>query len=189
MAAFALVGSPGPATLSLAATGAAFGARRGLPYLFGITCGMVVVMLVIATGVIGVMMAIPNVAPVVTLMGAAYILYLAYKIGSAPPLSESADPDRHPSFMGGLFLSLVNPKAYAVMASLFSGFVLIEQAPFIDAATKMAILLVIALSVDASWLYAGSTLTRFAKTPRTNRVINLIFAALLIVSVAMAVLL
>ena len=33
LAGFALAGSPGPATLSLAATGAAFGARRGLGYM------------------------------------------------------------------------------------------------------------------------------------------------------------
>ena len=32
---FALAGSPGPNTLSLAATGAAFGARRGVGYMAG----------------------------------------------------------------------------------------------------------------------------------------------------------
>src|SRR5579864_4121342 len=40
LAGFALAGSPGPATLSLAATGAAFGARRGLAYMSGIIIGM-----------------------------------------------------------------------------------------------------------------------------------------------------
>src|SRR5438270_3362303 len=41
LAGLALAGSPGPATLSLAATGAAFGARRGLGYMIGIIAGMV----------------------------------------------------------------------------------------------------------------------------------------------------
>jgi threonine/homoserine/homoserine lactone efflux protein len=36
LAAFPLMGSPGPATLSLAATGSAFGLSRSLPYLAGI---------------------------------------------------------------------------------------------------------------------------------------------------------
>jgi threonine/homoserine/homoserine lactone efflux protein len=44
LAAVALAGSPGPATLSLTATGAAFGARRGAAYLAGIVVGMVAVM-------------------------------------------------------------------------------------------------------------------------------------------------
>ena len=35
LAAFPLMGSPGPATMSLAAIGAAFGWRRGLCYLSG----------------------------------------------------------------------------------------------------------------------------------------------------------
>jgi hypothetical protein len=48
LAGFALAGSPGPATLSLAATGAAFGARRGLGYLSGLVIGMVLVMGIIA---------------------------------------------------------------------------------------------------------------------------------------------
>ena len=40
LAAIALAGSPGPATLSLTATGAAFGARRGAAYLAGMALGV-----------------------------------------------------------------------------------------------------------------------------------------------------
>lgn len=188
VAGFALTGSPGPATLSLAATGAAFGARRGLPYLAGISFGMILVMSIIATGVIGVIMAIPNVAPALTGMGGAYILYLAYRIGTAPPVEKNAEGNDQPSFFGGVFLSLVNPKAYAVMAALFSGFMLIEQAPFTDAALKITILFVICITVDGAWLFAGSVLTRFNRDPAINRAINVIFALLLIVSVAFALL-
>jgi len=47
LAAVALAGSPGPATLSLTATGAAFGARRGAAYLAGIVVGMVAVMAIV----------------------------------------------------------------------------------------------------------------------------------------------
>ena len=50
LAALALCGSPGPATVSLAATGAAFGPRRSLAYMAGIDAGMVVVMSVTAAG-------------------------------------------------------------------------------------------------------------------------------------------
>src|SRR6058998_2600325 len=44
LAGFALAGSPGPATLSLAAAGAAFGARRSLGYMAGQIAGLVAVM-------------------------------------------------------------------------------------------------------------------------------------------------
>ena len=52
IAAVALAGSPGPAMLSLAATGAAFGARRGFAYLAGIVVGMVAVIFSLFPGLL-----------------------------------------------------------------------------------------------------------------------------------------
>src|SRR5437660_1073218 len=88
LAAVALAGSPGPATISLTATGAAFGTRRGVGYLAGIVVGMVAVMAVVASGVVGLLMALPGIAPVVGGLAAAYFLYLAWRIATAPPLGE-----------------------------------------------------------------------------------------------------
>jgi threonine/homoserine/homoserine lactone efflux protein len=184
LAGLALAGSPGPATLSLAATGAAFGARRGLGYMSGIVIGMVVVMGIVATGVAGVLLALPGAAPVVTAMAAAYFVYLAFRIATAPPLSERTDQRRQPSFAGGIFLSLVNPKGYAAMAALFSGFVLIRGHPEQDAAAKAVVLAGIITAVNVAWLFAGAALTRFFRDPRTNRAINVTFAVLLLASLA-----
>ncbi|HXP77687.1 MAG TPA: LysE family translocator [Stellaceae bacterium] len=186
LAGFALAGSPGPATLSLAATGAAFGARRGLGYMAGIIIGMVVVMTIIATGVVGVLLALPGATPVVTVLAATYFGYLAIRIATAPPLTEGSDQGRQPSFGGGLFLSLVNPKGYAAMAALFSGFMLIRERLALDAVTKIAVLVAIITAVNVAWLFAGAALTRFFRAPRANRAINVTFAVLLVASVAAA---
>lgn len=186
LAGFALAGSPGPATLSLAATGAAFGARRGLGYMTGIVIGMVAVMGITATGVIGVLLARPGAAPVVAGMAAAYFVYLAFRIATTPPLSESAEQRRQPSFGGGVFLSLVNPKGYAAMAALFSGFVLVRERLALDVAAKVIVLAAIITAVNVAWLIAGAGLTRYFREPRTNRVINVAFAVLLVASVAFA---
>src|SRR5215510_4332931 len=72
LAAVALAGSPGPATLSLTATGAAFGARRGAAYLAGIVAGMVGVMAVVASGLVGLLLAVPGAAPVVSVLAGAH---------------------------------------------------------------------------------------------------------------------
>lgn len=175
LAGIALAGSPGPATLSLAATGAAFGARRGLGYMAGIVIGMVAVMGITATGVVGVLLA------------AAYFAYLAFRIATAPPLTESTQ-QRQPSFGGGVFLSLVNPKGYAAMAALFSGFVLIPERLELDVAAKVIVLAAIITAVNIAWLIAGAALTRFFQAPGTNRAINVTFAALLVAFVAFALL-
>ncbi len=186
VAALALAGSPGPATLSLAATGAAFGPRRGLGYMTGIDAGMVVVMAVTASGVTGVLLAIPGVAPVVVIAAALYFVYLAYRIATAPPLAENAGDLREPSLVAGFLLSLVNPKGYAAMAAMFSGFVLVRDRTALDVALKMAVLLAIVVTVNAAWLYAGAALTRFFRDPRSNRIVNVTFAILLLASVAIA---
>jgi len=188
LAGFALAGSPGPATLSLAATGAAFGARRGLGYMAGIFIGMVIVMCIIATGVMGMMLAIPGATPVVTGIAGAYIVYLAYRIATAPTLMENTGQYRQPSFTGGVFLSLVNPKGYAAMAALFSGFVLVGERLHLDAALKFTIMMAIMIVVDVAWLFVGAALTRLFREPRINRAINVAFAVLLVASVAFALL-
>jgi threonine/homoserine/homoserine lactone efflux protein len=186
LAGLALAGSPGPAVLSLAATGAAFGARRSLAYLAGIVLGMVGVMAITASGVVGLLLAIPGATPVLAILAASYFAYLAWRIATAPPLRETTDERRQPSFLAGLLLSLINPKGYAAMAALFSGFTLMRGAVGLDVAAKMSVLLVVIAASSVAWLLAGRALTRFFREPRSNRIINMLFAILLLASVAVA---
>src|SRR5215470_12731280 len=171
LAGLALAGSPGPNTLSLAATGAAFGARRGVGYLVGLVVGMVVVMAITASGVIGVLLAVPGATPVIMAAAATYFAYLAFRIATAPPLTEGG-AHREPTFAGGLFLSLVNPKGYAAMAALFSGFVLIRADLALDVAAKIVVLALVMTAVNIAWLIAGAALTRCFRDPRLSRAVN-----------------
>jgi threonine/homoserine/homoserine lactone efflux protein len=186
VAGFALAGSPGPATLSLAASGAAFGARRGLAYMAGINLGMAGVMAITATGVVGVLLALPGAIPVVTVLSGGYFLYLAFRIATAPPLTERDEQRVPPSFAAGVFLSLVNPKGYAAMAALFSGFALVRERLALDAVAKAAVTAAVIILVNLAWLFAGAALTRTFRAPGPNRIINVTFAILLIASVAVA---
>jgi threonine/homoserine/homoserine lactone efflux protein len=110
LAGVVLAGSPGPATLSLAAAGAAFGTRAGLPYMAGIIIRMLAVMTMTAAGVTGVMFAVPGAAPIILAAAALYFCYLALRIAAAPPLTAAGEGRRRPSFAGGFLLSLINPK-------------------------------------------------------------------------------
>ena len=187
LAAVALAGSPGPATLSLAASGAAFGVRRVAGYLVGIGVGMVAVMAITASGVIGLMLALPGVAPVVTVAAAAVLLWLAWRIAPAPPLTVDKAPRQPPRVGAGFALSLINPKGYAAMAALFSGFVLLRDRVTADAVAKILVLTVVITAVNVLWLVSGAALTRFFRDPRTNRIVNVAFAILLLASVVLAV--
>jgi threonine/homoserine/homoserine lactone efflux protein len=189
LAGFALAGSPGPATLSLAAAGAAFGSRRSLGYMAGQIAGLIIVMGITASGMAGLLLAVPGVAPVVLAASAGYFVYLAIRIATAPPLTDAAIENRRPSFPAGFLLSLLNPKGYAAMAALFSGFILVRERIAMDAAMKMAILLAIIVTVDIAWLSAGAAMTALFRNARMNRIVNIGFAVLLVASVGAALLL
>lgn len=187
LAGIALAGSPGPATLSLAAAGAAFGAVRVAGYFAGIVIGMVMVMAVTASGLVGLLLAVPGATPVVTALAALYFVWLAWRIATAPPITEEAGGRQAPSFVGGLALSLINPKGYAAMAALFSGFVLVRDRLALDAGVKIALLTAVIVVVNVLWLWSGALMTRFFRDPRTNRIVNVSFAVLLLASVVLAV--
>jgi threonine/homoserine/homoserine lactone efflux protein len=183
-----LMGSPGPATMSLAATGAAFGVRRGTPYLAGIILGTTSVLAVVATGVTGIVFAIPGATPVIVGAAFAYILYLAYQIATAPPPQEASASDVQPSLLGGLFLGVANPKAYAAIGAVYASAVLVADRPLLDGAMKFVLLMGVIVLVNAFWLAVGATLSGVLRRPRTARIVNISFAILLVASFALSVL-
>ena len=186
LAAFPLMGSPGPATLSLAATGAAFGTRAGLGYLLGIISGTFVVLLLIATGITGVILAAPTLLTAVTIGAAAYILYLAFRIATAPPLSGQSGRRRPPSIVGGFLLAIANPKAFAAIGAVYSSRTVVDDSLAIDAIVKIAALLAVIVVVNTTWLFFGSAVSALFREPRVARAVNVTFAVLLVVSVALA---
>src|SRR2546423_10280227 len=55
----AIMGSPGPATISLMAAGSAYGVRRSLSYLIGIIVGTTIVLLAVPAGLTDARLAPP----------------------------------------------------------------------------------------------------------------------------------
>jgi len=186
LAGLALAGSPGPANLSLAALGAAFGTRAGLAYQAGAVFGMLLVMLVTASGLAALLLALPGVRLAALVLGGGYIAWLAWRIATAPLPGAGTRPQRPPGFLGGCLLQLGNPKAYAAMAALFAGFVLQPGDPLRDALWKTLLLLAVIAVVTSAWLQFGRLLARLARRPRLLRAINIAFALLLVISTLLA---
>lgn len=184
----ALVGSPGPNTMSLTAIGAAFGTRRGMAYMIGLDLGMVAVVALVASGLWAVVLSWPGIAPAVTVAASAYLLYLAFRIATAPPISRTEAPGRAPGISAGVLLSLTNPKAYVAVAAVVSRFTLLPGRPVADELVKGGLFLALVVIVNVLWLASGSLLARAVTDPRVGRWVNLTFAAVLVLSVAAAVL-
>ena len=181
-----LLSSPGPATLSLAAAGAAFDARDARIYLFGIMTGAALVIFGVAAGLLTAILSVPYAAPVLATISFAYLAYLAFRIATAPPANGLGNITAAPGFMTGLIFNLSNPKAYAAFAALFASFDLYPQTPFLSMVAEILICSGIVVVADIAWLLVGSALRRHLHDPKKSRILNVSFAVLLIVSVVPA---
>lgn len=186
LAAFPLMGSPGPATMSLAAMGAAYGVQPALRYLFGIIAGTFGVLMMIATGVTGLILAQPALVTVISTVAAVYILYLAYRIATAPVVNRDLNAEGAPSFGGGFVLAIANPKAFAAIGAVYSGVQLVSDPVWLDAVLKIAALTFVIVVVNTAWLSFGSIFSALLSDPKAARVANIVFAVLLMASVVLA---
>ena len=183
----AIMGSPGPATISLVAAGSVRGVRRSLPYLFGIIVGTTLVLVAVAAGITGVILALPAIGSVLIWISAAYILWLAYHIATAPPLSKLTGGPNAFSLMGGAFLGFANPKAWVAIAAVFAS-ANVADSPTADAAAKIAALTVMIILICATWLVAGKSIAPLLRDPRRARLVNAALAVGLVGATALAML-
>lgn len=185
----ALMGSPGPSTMSVTAVGAAFGLRRSLGYTLGLIVGTGAVLLAVATGVFAMLLSIPRLAPVLAAISAAYILYLAIQIARAPPLpKQDSAASVPPSLVGGLLLAAANPKAYVAIAAVFASSRLGDLPPAAEALIKTTVLAGMIVLIHIGWLLAGASLSRVLRDPATSRIVNCVVAGILVVTSLIAVL-
>ena len=183
LATFALLASPGPGTLALAANGAAYGFRGSIRFLIGTMIGLIIAIIVaVAVGLFAVILTIPYVRPALLSLSLAYLAWLAFSIATATPLANIGNR-LPPSLAGGLTLGLTNPKAYAAFAALFAGFV-IGPATALDQAIKAITCLVVMVISELFWLSAGNLLRKPFTHPQWSRLLNVGLAAAMVIAVA-----
>jgi len=142
-------GSPGPATLSIAGTAMARGRSFGLAMSLGILAGSASWGIAAALGVSALMLAHAWVFEVIRYIGAAYLLFLAFKAMRSAIQPGAAGAERAISgthwavFVKGTLIHLTNPKAILSWGAVYA---IVSPA----GATTGDLL------VTFSYLYAGS---------------------------------
>jgi threonine/homoserine/homoserine lactone efflux protein len=186
LAVFLLIITPGPGVLSLAGVGAAFGWRQGIQYLAGLFIGTNIVCLAVISGLAAIVLADPIVRTILLAVSAAYLACLAFRIAFAGAKIAFISMST-PGLMAGLTLQFINPKAYAVNTTLFSGFAFYPESLVIETGLKLLIVNVIWLLLHCLWLYAGVKINRLELALRTQRAINFGMAACLLAVVILSV--
>ena len=185
-AVFLLIITPGPGVLTTAGVGAAFGFRAGLRYVLGLFIGTNLVALAVVTGLAALILANAYIRSALFAASTLYLLYLAARIAFAGSKVAFIEARSQPGVSAGILLQTINPKAYVVNTTLFSGFVLIADAFTTEIVAKFLIINAIWLPIHLIWLYAGSILERLDLPQRTHRRINIAMALAMLTVVALA---
>ena len=181
-----LLVTPGPGVLSLAGVGAAFGWRQGISYLSGLFIGNNLVCIAVISGLATVLLASPSIRITLLIISAAYLGYLAFRIAfSGAKIAFIQTPK--PGLGTGTTIQLINPKAYAVHITLFSGFAFYPNDFFIETAVKLLIANVIWILIHFFWLYLGVKINQLELPEKVQRNINVFMAICLLAVVGLSV--
>ena len=181
---FALVTSitPGPNNTMLLASGVNFGFNRTIPHMLGITCGFFILVLAVGFGLGAVFQAYPVLYNVLRFVGAAYLLYLAWKIAHSGPVSDSGEGQGKPiSYLGAAAFQWVNPKAWIMAIGAISTYTPL-QGYFTNVMVIAAVFALINLPSVGVWVVCGSLLRNVLRDRRWLRLFNWGMALLLVAS-------
>ena len=180
---FAFVSSitPGPNNTMLLASGVNYGFRRTMPHIAGISLGCVFMLILVGLGLGQVFTAIPQLYDVLRYAGAAYLLWLAWKIATSGPMVDQEAAGRPLTFLQAAAFQWVNPKAWILVVGAASTY-----APRENFQRNVVVLAILLGLVNAPsicvWAGFGTALRPLLSHPSRVRVFNIVMALLLVAS-------
>lgn len=186
LAAFALLGSPGPGIVALVAIGRARGFRASLPFFAALQLGLAIAAGLSAAGFVSLLTAVPAAQTALTLIAVAYLVWLAWKIGSAP-VGDLETTSTATSLGEGFVLGITNPKAYLAFASLIASFAILPRGSLGDGLAKWAIIVTVIFIVDVVWLAIGAALGGLKLSHPAERTMNLVMAGAVLAAAVLAI--
>lgn len=186
-AAILLIITPGPGVLSLAGVGSAFGFRAGLKYFIGLFVGNNLVGVFVISGVGALVLADPVTRTVLLVLSSIYLIYLASTIALSGSNIGFKGYTHKPGIKSGVLLQIINPKAYVVNSTMYSGFLLFENAYFLEVIIKVLIVNTIWIPVHFLWLYIGVFIKRLDLSLSIQRTINYFMAIAMVLVVVLSV--
>jgi len=190
---FAIVASatPGPSNIMLTAVGANAGVWRGLPAMFGASVGMGAMIFIVAVGFGQIIVGNDTVMRAMNWLGIAFLLWLSWKIASAPPAPVASDDEDRPRPLGFFSLAAfqwVNPKSWIVSASAAATYLKAGSGETTIQAAALGLLFVLAATPGCFvWLAFGAGVQHLLRTERAARTFNIAMGLLLAASLLMFV--
>jgi len=172
--------TPGPNTITSASMGVCFGIRRTTKFVYGVTVGIFIVMLLCGSFSNLLLRVIPSIEPIMRLVGAGYILWLAYGIFKANYSLKGKSETIPLGFYKGLLLQFLNPKLAIYGLTLYTAFL----SPIINTPLYVGIsvftISAIAFCSVFTWALFGSVISKHLHNTKIKNALNITLGLLLV---------
>lgn len=168
--------TPRPNNLMSLAESSHLGLRRSVPFLYGLFVSFFILDIVALCLSKLLLDTLPDFEFIFKLLGSAYIIFLSFKLWTAPPSTEIKEISQRRLFLSGMFLNLSNIKVMLYFLMAYVSFLLPvykDWAPILFFSIAMCLL---ASLCNVIWAAAGASLRRFLNKyeQQTNRILALL---------------
>ncbi len=158
--------TPGPANILLMGTAIQSGLKKTIPMFLGIISGFLVVAVLIILGLGEIFKIYPIILEIIRVLGTFYLLYLAYKIYQSRNRNIKGKNTDNPTFLRGLLVHPLSPKAWMMLVSGYAQFINIEQSILAQSIIIIAVFIVSGASGNFIWMFTGSVLQQYLRNQR-----------------------
>lgn len=176
---FVVTFTPGPNNIMAMVNANKFGYRQTLKFLIGIFSGFTIIMLLATYFCRSLYNLLPKVKVIMGIIGATYMIYLAYKIITSS--NQITKDQKHlNSFFTGMLLQFINPKVILYGITVVSSFIIPHYQTNITLFYFSLVLASVAFVSTSCWALFGIIFEKFLSKYRTS--FNLVMSLLLIYS-------
>jgi threonine/homoserine/homoserine lactone efflux protein len=170
------VAIPGPGVIALVARSLGSGYRPTLPMLFGMALGDVAYLTAAVLGLAYIASTFGLVFTIIRYLGAAYLLFIAWKFlrakGEASQIQNEKAQGPLASFLGGLAITLGNPKVIVFYLALLPTFLDLTAVTHQDLSLLIGLTFVVLMMVLLPYVILAGRARTLLRTPRALRLLN-----------------
>ncbi|MEW9805903.1 LysE family translocator [Mesorhizobium marinum] len=174
-------GSPGPSIAALVARVIAKGFRDVFPFLAAMWIGEAIWLSMAVFGLAFVAQTFHFAFVVVKWVGVAYLVWLAWKMWTAPAVVRDAGmpSDDSPAklFFAGMAVTLGNPKIMMFYLALLPTIIDLGSVTLLGWAELTATMALVLIGIDCAWVLAAAQARRLLRSERAMRFANRVSAA------------
>lgn len=170
--------TPGPNNIMAMTLGSKYGFRKVLRFCLGVAIGFAIVQACVAAFCTLLASILPQIQGVMSYIGAAYILYLAYTVVRDKPHKEQDGRMEPQGLLSAVLLQFVNPKGIVYGITIMTGYIL----PYYNTIPMIGLLILLlallTLGSTVLWALAGTGIEKLFS--KHKKIINIIMALLLV---------